>query len=372
MTDTLIIRYGEIGTKSEPVRTQMTSVLRQRVADRLEYEGFDCKVGKTRGRIYAETGSREAAKAAAEVPGVASVSPAIETEASIEALKEASKEFEYRNTFGIKTNTAGDTISGSDIRIELGSHVEGYGLTVDLDNPDTWLEVDARGERAYIFTERFEGPDGYPVGSEEGLLALISGGIDSPVAAYEAMKRGCDVTPVYFYNKPVAAEDHLLRFQASVEKLKKYHPGKKWTGYIVDMEDVNEELMNIERGRMVAHRVIMFRTAERIAEKKNFSGLVTGEALGQKSSQTPDNLAVTSSQVKLPIHRPLLTRNKNEIVSSAKMIGSFEEAKIASACSTMAPDSPATTFSEEKLDELDIDIDALVDNAVENTEEKVL
>lgn len=372
MTDTLIVRYGEIGTKSEPVRGKMTSILRQRVADRLEHEGFDCKVGQTRGRIYAETGSREAAKAVAEIPGVSSVSPAIGTEASIGALKEASSEFEYGDTFGIKVNTAGDTISGEEVKIELGSHVEGYGLTVDLDNPDTWLEVDARGERAYIFAERFEGPDGYPVGSEYGLLALISGGIDSPVAAYEVMKRGCDITPIYFYNKPIAAEDHLLRFEAAVQKLKKYHPGKKWTGYIVDMDEVNEELMKVGKGRMVAHRAIMFRTAEKIAEKKNLPGLVTGESLGQKSSQTPENLALTSSQVDLPIHRPLLTKNKNEIIEGAKKVGSYEEATIASACSTMAPDSPATRFSQEKLDELDIDIDSLVEKALENTEEREL
>ncbi|MFB6292150.1 MAG: tRNA sulfurtransferase [Candidatus Nanohaloarchaea archaeon] len=369
-----LVRYGEIGTKSSPVRGQMVKVLRQRVEDRLLYDGIEFEtVSRDSGRVVIETGEAEkAAGAAAELPGVASASPALKTSADIEDIKEASEEFDYGETFGVETRRAGEHgFSSRDVNEEVGSHVEDLtGAAVDLDDPDTLLGIEVRLGDAYLFTERFQGPDGYPVGSQEPVAALISGGIDSPVAAYEVMTRGSDIVPVYFYNRPVAAEDHRLRFEASVKKLKRFHPGKNWEAFVVDMDAVNEELMEMGRGRMVLHRIVLFRVAEELAWKEGLEGIVTGESLGQKSSQTPVNLALTSGEVSKPVFRPLLTWSKNEIVESAKEVESFEEAKIASACSTMAPDNPATSLTEEKFAGLrqEVDIERLVDVALENAE----
>jgi thiamine biosynthesis protein ThiI len=101
---------------------------------------------------------------------------------------------------------------------------------------------------------------------------------------------------------------------------------------------------------MVLHRMIMFRIAEEIALKENLNGIVTGEAIGQKSSQTPENMAVTSAEIRLPVLRPLLTKRKEEIVESAKKIGTFESSMIKSACATMAPRKPATSMKKEEID----------------------
>lgn len=374
----MLVRYGDIGTKSEPVRSNMVSVLRQRIQDRLEYEELEFeKVKHQNARIIVLTEDYKAvARAVSEIPGVASCSPAVVTGPDLDSIKSASRIFEVGETFGVEANRSGQhDFDTRDICIELGSFTEEKtGSSVDLDNPDTWLEVDLREDEAYVFTRRYEGPDGLPVGSSGSLAALVSGGIDSPVAAHEIMTRGCDIMPVYFYNKPIAAEDHLLRLVSVLKKLERFHPSKKWHFYVVDMEEINQELMKIERGRMLIHRKIMFKISEMIVQKEGLSGLVTGEAIGQKSSQTPSNLELTSSAIEKPVFRPLVSSEKSSIVKRARQINTFEEASIDSACSTMAPESPATSIRPEELAKIEqsIKIEDLVKKAFESAEKRQL
>lgn len=355
MTEVVLIRYGEIGTKSNTVQKQMIQVLRQRIEDALELEGLEYdKVSQKQGRVIAYVeNSEKAAESLKLTPGVKTVSPAEQTEPDLDSIKQASENFEYGKSFGVRPNTGNTELSTPEIAEEIGAHVEGFtGSAVNLDNPDTWLGVDVRQDEAYIFTEKLEGPGGFPAGTQGSYAALISGGIDSPVAAYQMMTRGADIIPIYFYNKPIAAEDHLMRFKAAAEKLKKFHPSKSWSAYIVDMEEVNEELMNLGHGRMVLHREIMFRVAEKIKEDKGLNGIVTGESLGQKSSQTSANLELTSSSINTPIMRPLLTQDKNSISEEARKIRTFEEAEINSACRSLSPDNPATKLKKGKLEDL--------------------
>lgn len=354
--NTVVVRYSEIGSKSGGVRSKMRQALRQRVNNRLEHENIEfAKVSESPGRLIIRDTGREAAEIAAAIPGVASTSPSIETSSNIESMKEAVQQVEVGDTFGIDTNRSGQhSFDSQDIAEELGAFVEEEtGASVDLDDPDTWIGVDIREERTYIFTEKIEGVGGLPVGVESELAALVSGGIDSPVAAFEVMRRGSSILPIYFYNKPLAAEDHLMRFEQTVKELKKFHPSKKWFYYIIDMEEVNQLLMDeVGKGRMVLHRALMFRVAEKLAEEEDLKGLVTGEAIGQKSSQTPMNLYNTSSELDLPVHRPLLTRDKSSIVESAKEIDTFEYSKIDSACRSISPDSPSTELKSDRFEEL--------------------
>ncbi|MFB6158995.1 MAG: tRNA sulfurtransferase [Candidatus Nanohalobium sp.] len=375
--DCVLVRYGEIGTKSGHVRGQMAAVLRQRVADRLQFEGIEYgKVSDVPGRVVVRgCDAGRAARVLDSVPGVASVSPAVRVDAGMESIKSAAKGFEYGDTFGVDAVTAFTDMSSRSIKEELGAYVEELkGLDVDLDDPDTWLEVEVRDEDAYVFTERFEGVGGLPVGTQDCYAALISGGIDSPVAAFQVMKRGADIVPVYFYNRPVSAEDHLIRFEEAVRELRKFHPGKDWSYLVVDMKEVNEELMKVDKGRMVLHRRIMFRVAEELSESRGLKGIVTGESLGQKSSQTSQNLKMTSRAVDLPVMRPLLSFNKEEITGKAREIGTFELAEVNSACRTMAPESPSTALKGSQLEELrkKTDTDELVEKALETVEERKL
>ncbi len=371
----VLIRFGEMGSKSNQVRGKMVKVLRQRVQGILDHEGIEGKARTTEGRIIVETDQVEkAAELISMVPGVSSVSPASKVGNSIEEIKKSVDNIEVGKTFGVRANSAGDReYSSRELETKLGSYVEQEtGSEVDLDNPDTWIRVDLRRKGAFVFQHKIKGPDGFPVGSEGELGALISGGIDSPVAAYEAMTRGSSITPIYFYNRPIAAEDHKFRFKSVVKKLKKFHPSKDWEAVIVDMKKVNEELMEINRGRMVVHRKLMLEVASRIAEEERLEGLVTGESIGQKSSQTPRNLRVTKPE--MPVHRPLLTGSKSEITSKARELGTFEEAKVNSACQTLAPNNPRTRMKKSELESLmaKVGYEELVEDAVEAAEKEIV
>lgn len=369
----VVVRYGELGSKSNPVHGKMVKVLRERVEAFLKFEGFEYgKVRTIEGRIIVE--ECDAVKVAEELsmlPGISSTSPAYKTSTGMEDIKEAVKEIETGETFGVRANSAVNETGSNEIERRVGSFIEEMkGSSVDLDEPDTWIRIDLRKEAAFVFSERFQGPDGFPVGTEGKLAALISGGIDSPVAAYEAMTRGASITPIYFYNKPFAAEDHKMRFVSTVKKLKRFHPSKKGNVFIVDMEEVNERLMEIDRGRMVVHRKLMFEVAQRIALENGMEGLVTGESIGQKSSQTPRNLRMTAPDV--PVHRPLLTLPKSEITSKARKLGTFEDAKIDSACRTMAPDRPRTKASNGEIERLkeEVGFEQLVEKAFDSIEKE--
>ena len=374
MKKIIVARYGEIGTKSSPVRSRMTSVLRQRISDRLEYEAAEIeKISEKDGRIYCYIEEpEEHIKDVAEMPGVSTASTAMVTDADSDSIDQAFSHFDTGDSFAVRVNTANNDFSSSEMEKKLGGLVEERtGSEVDLDSPETRLEADIRGEKAFVFADRHEGPDGFPVGSGGDLGALISGGIDSPVAAYRMMSRGSDIVPIYFYNRPIAAEDHLMRFRSAVEKLKRFHPSKNWEAVIVDMEEINRRLMDKGRGRMVVQRRSMFRIAEKVADIRKLEGLVTGESMSQKSSQTARNMATTSITTSVPIHRPLLGENKNRITEQARKLGTFEEATIDSACSSMAPDHAATRFNprdarrmEEDLELEDLEEEAFSDRSI--------
>jgi thiamine biosynthesis protein ThiI len=369
--DHVLVRYSEIGTKSRPVASRMHSRLRDRVAERLAYEGLaPDHVTTVPGRILVATdAAAAAAPALAELPGVASTSPAQRTATKFDAVADATDDLEVDSPFAVRANTAGkQPWTSEELERELGGHVQSRtGADVDLEDPATTVEVDVRDEGAFVFAERHEGPGGFPVGSQEPLVALISGGIDSPVAAYAAMTRGSDIEPVYFYNKPFAAGDHLVRFESALSKLVRMHPAKTWRYHRVDLEPVNEALAAVGTGRMVLHRRVLFRVAEHVAAETGAVGLVTGEAIGQKSSQTAANLALTSAAVETPIHRPLLTVGKDESVRRARALGKFEDAVVDSACRSIAPDHPTPRLGADKLAGLEerVDLDGLVAAALD-------
>lgn len=370
----VLVRYSEIGTKSARVQGQMLEQLRSRVEERLRYDGIDGSVVRSRGRIVIKCAIPEiAAESIAELPGVRSTSPAVRIPPNYEAIEQAAAGFGVGRTFGIRANVVDDhPFTSRDLEHRVGAHVEEQTpASVDLDDPATWIEIDVRSDAAYVFADRYDGPGGFPVGSQAPLAALISGGIDSPVAAYEVMTRGADIVPVYFYNKPIAAGDHLVRFEAALSKLVRFHPARTWSYYRIDMEDVNTALLDVDRGRMLAHRVVMFRTAAHIVEDEGLAGLVTGESIGQKSSQTTANLALTAGSVRVPVFRPLLTWPKEKIVEKAKRTGTFEDAVVDSACRSLAPPSPATSFSPSEFDELAdrLGLDHLVETALDATEQ---
>ncbi|ELZ25002.1 thiamine biosynthesis protein [Halosimplex carlsbadense 2-9-1] len=356
--DVVVVRHGEIGTKSEHVGAKMERRLRENLAAVLEDRGVDAEIEQRRFRLRLHTDEPEAATAAAaDTFGVVSASPAVRVEPTLDAIRQgladAARAGYDGGSFAVSARRAGvesaHPFSSTDIEREGGSAVwgaaeeTGVEPEVDLDDPDTDLFVDCREDDALVFLEKRPGPGGLPLGTQDPVVALMSGGIDSPVAAWELMKRGAPVIPVYVDLGDYGGVDHRARAVSTTETLARYAPDRDMRLRIAPAGDAVAAIAEtVDVGRMLVLRRFMFRVAAAVADDHDAVGIVTGEAIGQKSSQTTANLAVTSAAVALPVHRPLLTVDKTDITARADEIGTFGESTIPAGCERLAPDYPET------------------------------
>ncbi len=354
--DTVLIRHGDLNTKSSGVQADMEATLVENVRGFLSARDLPGTVERhwTRPRVVTDEAHVEAVTdAVTDAFGVVSASPARRIDRSLSAIEsalaEAASERVQEGTVAVRVNRADKDLpyTSEDAERAGGAAVldaVGHrGVAVDLDDPDTTLSVDVREETAFLFTERRPGPGGLPLGTQERMVGLVSGGIDSPVAVYEAMRRGSPVVPVYVDLGPYGGPDHEARAMATVDRLAEFAP-------TVDLRPVRvpagEALERIEAttdtGRMLAVRRFMLRVAEHVAVDLDAAGIVTGEALGQKSSQTAPNFAVTDPATDLPVHRPLFAWDKQDVVQRAREIGTFEDATMQVGCDRLSPSNPAT------------------------------
>ncbi|GCF16200.1 tRNA 4-thiouridine(8) synthase ThiI [Haloarcula mannanilytica] len=361
MYDVVLVRHGELGVKSEQVRRKMEDRLADNLQAMLDQRGLSGDIERRRNRIFVHTDDASAvADAAADTFGVVSASPAVTVEPTLDDIADAlgaMAEAAYDGgSFAVDATRAGPSdahpFASTDIESEGGAAVfeaiESLGgePVVDLDDPDFELFVECRSDRAYVFVEKRSGPGGLPLGTQRPVVALVSGGIDSPVAAWKLMTRGCPVVPVYVDLGDYGGPDHRARARATVETLAGYAPGESMSLHVIDAGKVVSAL-EVETGdlRMLALRRFMLAAAESVAEDVDAVGLVTGEAIGQKSSQTSANLAVTDAAATLPVHRPLVAMDKADITNLARSIGTFEDATVDTGCNRVAPALPETNAS---------------------------
>ena len=364
--DTVVVRHGDIGVKSTKVQTAMERKLAKNLRGMLADRGVEAEVERQWSRLllHADGDSVDAAaSAAADTFGVVSASPAVsvapEMDAVRDALADAARACYSGGTFAVRARRAGRTadhpFSSEDLEREGGSAVweavaEEFDPEVDLDDPDHTFHVECRPEVAYVFTEKRAGPGGLPLGTQGTVVALISGGIDSPVAAWEVMKRGCEIVPVYLDLGDYGGPDHEARAMETVRTLARYAPSRDVGVLKIPGGEVMDLLVEeTDSTRMLSFRRYLYRAAEHVAEEHGATGIVTGEAIGQKSSQTLRNLSVTSRATRLPIHRPLLTRDKHEITERARRIGTFDDSTIPAGCNRIAPTFPETNASLAKV-----------------------
>ncbi|MFB6152326.1 MAG: tRNA sulfurtransferase [Haloarculaceae archaeon] len=361
--DCVLVRHGEIGTKSDQVRRRMEGRLADNVSALLADRGVDGEVERRRYRLVVHTAEPgRACEAATDAFGVVSASPATRAEPTLDSMADELARVARHcyeegpcdgGSFAVRANRAGGPeaheFSSRDIGEAGGDAVwdaveaAGYDPAVDLDDPDVAFHVDCRGSVAFVFAEKREGPGGMPLGTQDPLVALVSGGIDSPVAAWRAMKRGCPVVPLYVGLGDFGGVDHQARALSTVEDLSTYAPNYDTRLRFAPAADAVADIADaVEVGRMVVLRRFMFAVAERVARNEGAAGIVTGEVVGQKSSQTAANLAVTSAATDLPVHRPLLTEDKTDLTAVARAIGTFEDSTIRAGCDRLAPEYPET------------------------------
>lgn len=250
------------------------------------------------------------------------------------------------------------------------------GWTVDLHDPDVVVEVTVTPEYFFVAVGREAGPGGLPVGTAGRVAVLLSGGIDSPVAAWKMMRRGAEAVFVHCHSYPYVSEASIAKVKRLAAQLSEWQGGA--TLFLVPLADLQREIAAKcdEALRIVLYRRMMLRLAERAAAQTGALGLVTGDSLGQVASQTLENMRTVSQAGQLPIYRPLVSDDKEDIVRIAKKIGTY---KISienqdDCCSLFMPRSPATRATPERAlaEEAKLDVIGLVAAAWQAAERMII
>ena len=311
----------------------------------------------------------------AHVCGVASVSLGLCVEASMEAMQDAVATLVEGRTFRsfrITARRAFKTYPRTSVELnrELGAFVLGRIPTrVDLSDPELNIHVEVLPSEAFIYADRISGPGGLPVGGSGTVAALLSGGIDSPVAAWRMMKRGCRVLFVHFHSVPYLPATSQAKARALAERLTVWQY-ESCLSLVPFGEIQREVVLSVPPpARVVVYRRLMVRIAEALGRRHGAQALVSGESLGQVASQTLTNVSRIDEAAGMPILRPLIGMDKLEIMAEAKRLGTYEISiePDADCCTLFTPRHPATGLSSVELAraESQLDIARLVSQGCE-------
>jgi thiamine biosynthesis protein ThiI len=243
---------------------------------------------------------------------------------------------------------------------------------VSLKNPDQTIYIELLSKEAYVSTEKIDGPGGMPVGVSGKVVCLLSGGIDSPVAAYRMIKRGCRAVFVHFSGRPLVSRASEEKARDLVKLLTSYQYKSRL--YIVPFGEIQRDIvLNTPAPfRVVLYRRMMLRIAEHIAERERCWGMVTGDSLGQVASQTPENLSVIGEAATLPILRPLIGMDKIEITDEARKLGTYEISiePDQDCCKLFTPPHPSLKTRRDVLQNVEktLDVPHLIRKGIEKIE----
>lgn len=371
--DVAVVRFGELGIKSGKVRGQMLDRLAENVRAILDDRQIAGRIERRWSRLLiwppgteqteddATSSLDEAARAAADTFGVVSTRPALTVAPDRDSLEAAAVALAQSHptaaTFAVRATRVGSAnthpFSSQEMEREVGAAVdETTDAAVDLDDPDRTYRLEIREDEAFVSVAEYDGPGGLPVGTQGTTVLLFSGGLDSPVAAWELFKRGLEVLPVYLDLGAYGGADHLARATETARVVAHSAPHVDARLRIVPAGNLVEDLVAAtEPTRMLSLRRAMFRIAESVADDVGAHSLATGEVVGQKSSQTGPNIRVTDAAAGRPVYRPLLTRDKPDIVEQARDIGTFVDATMNVGCERVAPEYPETNARVSQVED---------------------
>lgn len=348
-----LVRYSEIALKSEPVRRRWEDILITNIKHVLP----EVKASKERGRIWLE-GPVDPEKLR-KVFGIVSFSKV--EHCRIEELDSFILDFCERNdlgkakTFALRLRRIGNhPFKSQEMTIRLADLILARftDLGVNLDAPEATVYVEIRDHDVYLYRNAIKGPGGIPLGVEGKLVALFSGGIDSPVASWMMMKRGCRIIPVYADLESFSSPGALARAQAVIESLRAYQPDLELRVVKDDFLKRAKEVLrkeDLENYTCLICKRRMYHLAESVAREVDAKGIVTGESLGQVASQTLDNLFVLDSCATMPVYRPLIGFDKVEAEKIAREIGTYELSIIPTEGCKAVPYKPSTKAKLEKV-----------------------
>ncbi len=371
----ILVRYGgDLTTKARATRQQFTRRLVKNLEDALRSEGLPGRVIRTHDRLFVEVGGAQPIDLLSRVFGVQSLA-AVEARpwrdqsdlvaAGVELFGAAVAGRRY----AVRARRVGERsripLDARELERALGSALGAGASGVDLVNPEVTVRVELTPEKAYFFRESRAGPGGLPLGVEGRAAALVSGGFDSAVAAWQLMKRGVAFDFVFCNLGGRSHQLGTLRVMKRIADAWSY--GTRPRLHAIDFEPISRDLQQHSQTRywQILLKRLMLRAAERIALDRRALAIVTGEAVGQVSSQTLQNLGVISEATPLPILRPLAGFNKEEIISAARAIGTYELSSVVREYCAMVPGKPATaaTLAAVRREEVKLDPE-LLDRAV--------
>jgi len=311
--------------------------------------------------------------------GIANFSPAVVLPRELDAVKEQAIAALAGRTgsFRVSAKRSDKTFPkiSSEIEREVGGAVkQATGLAVQLDDPDHTVFLEVLRDRILCSTDKHAGPGGFPVGTSGRVAVLLSGGIDSPVAAWRLMKRGCRAVLVHFHSFPLLDHTTIDKARSLARVLTRYQYRSRLV--LVPFGPVQQTIVASCPAplRVVLYRRFMVRIGEAVAARHRARALVTGESLAQVASQTLDNMAAIDEAAVGPILRPLVGMDKEEITVQARRIGTFEISTLPDqdCCQLFVPRSPATAakIDEVKAAETALDVPALVKQALDGIEEE--
>lgn len=386
MNAVLLIRYGEIALKGKN-RPFFEKKLFQNIKNALHgLEPF--KLEFQRGRFFLQIAEEKlfsAREKLQKVFGVVSVSPAYPVKPELpeifaEALILLQKSYRPGSSFKVNTRRVDKRFPYPSPQVNslVGEFILNSGLDVKVDvhNPEILLQIEIREQEAYLFVQRFPGPGGLPVGVTGRGLLLLSGGIDSPVAGYLALKRGITLEALHFYSPPFTGEAAVNKVMDLCRILASY--GESIKIHLAPFTEIQTQirLHCPEPMTITLMRRAMFRLAEELAWKRNIEVLFTGESLGQVASQTLENLVSIEKVISIPVLRPLIGFDKEEIVHISKKINTYPLSILPfeDCCTLFVPKHPVTRPKAEELEKAEekLPLDELLASCLDNIETKTV
>ena len=375
----IIIRYSEIHLKGNN-RDFFESILISNIKHVLS--DYDYQFGRSNARYvirnFDENYTEQILDAVKNVFGVYSVSPAEEVPSTYEDISSAALSMApVYGTFKVNTNRADKRfpIPSMKLSADIGGKIleQNPTLKVDLFHPDTVVSIDIRENgKTFVYSEVIKGVNGMPVGTAGKGIIMLSGGIDSPVAMYMMAKRGMTLRSVHFHSFPYTSMQAKQKVLDLAKIVKKYtlHMTVDVVSFTEIQTAIHEKCP--EEYMITNMRRFMMRIAEKLAQKHGAGAVITGESLGQVASQTLESITSTNSVATLPVFRPLIGFDKDEIIEIAQKIGTFETSILPyeDCCTIFLPKKPVTKprLSAVLKVESALDVETLVNNALQNIE----
>lgn len=373
----ILIKYGELSTKKDN-RNFFVNLLANNVRNILK--GIEVKISKDRVRMYIECSSTdldEVVTRLKKVFGIHGIVVCHKVDNDIDNIKNKALELlkDKYNTFKVAAKRADKTypIHSMEVNNIIGGHIlKNSNLKVDVHNPDVILSIEIRENGSYLYTNEEKGSGGYPVGAQGKGLLMLSGGIDSPVAGYMALKRGVDIDCLYFEAPPHTSPEAKNKVLKLASIINGYSGNIRVL--VVPFTKLQEMIYKCgaDEYMITIMRRMMYRIAEGVCKKNKYKAIINGESVGQVASQTLDSMMVINNVTNMPIIRPVACLDKLEIIDIANKIGTYETSILPfeDCCTIFLPRHPVIKPRLDKCIDIEdrFDYESLVQDCIDNIE----